>query len=178
MYEYENQSELVLIKRAKKGDTKAFATLYGRIYVDLYRFALYTMQHRQDAEDAVSEAVIAAFQNMKKLKKEEAFRNWMFTILSNQCKKKFSEKSRIEDELSEEVISGQECISTGESHLADCHDLHKALEKLTEEERLIVMLLAIEGYNSSEVGEMLKMSANTIRSKQSRSLEKMRNYLE
>lgn len=177
MYEYENQSEIFLIKRAKKGDTKAFATLYGRIYVDLYRFALYTMQHRQDAEDVVSEAVMAGFLNIRNLKKEEAFKNWMFTILSNKCKKKFAEQSRTDCELKcDDIGSGH--ILTQEEELVGSQDLHNALGQLTQEERLIVTLIAMEGYNSSEVGEMLGMNANTVRSKQSRSLEKMRAYLE
>ena len=62
MYDYEHSSELALIRRAHKGDVKAFSELYARIYVELYKFALYTMKHPQDAEDAVSEAVIAAYE--------------------------------------------------------------------------------------------------------------------
>ena len=54
-----------LIKKAKLGDTKAFSQLYAEIYKDLYRFALYMTKHTQDAEDAVSEAVISAYENIR-----------------------------------------------------------------------------------------------------------------
>lgn len=88
MAEQKTSLEPELVKKAKKGDPKAFAKLYEQVYQDLYRFALYMMTHRQDAEDAVSEAVIAAYENISKLKKEEAFRGWMFRILTNICRKK------------------------------------------------------------------------------------------
>ena len=49
--------ERLLVKRAKRGDTAAFAELYGTIYKRLYQFALYTLGNTQDAEDVVSAAV-------------------------------------------------------------------------------------------------------------------------
>ena len=61
----EPQEELQLIRRAKRGDVKAFSRLYAGIYTELYKFALYTIRHRQDAEDAVSETVMIAWEKMK-----------------------------------------------------------------------------------------------------------------
>ena len=69
-------------------DAKTFAQMYETVYVDLYRFALCMMQNQQEAEDAVSEAVVAAYENIGKLKKPDAFRSWIFTIVSNICKKR------------------------------------------------------------------------------------------
>lgn len=67
-----------LVRQAKKGSTQAFAALYEEIYMDLYRFAFYTMKQPQDAEDAVSEAVMTAFEKIGMLKKADAFKSWMF----------------------------------------------------------------------------------------------------
>ena len=78
MKDFENCSETVLIRRARRGDIQAFGVLYGRIYKELYRFALYTMRHKQDAEDVVSETVVAAYEGIDRLKKEESFRSWIF----------------------------------------------------------------------------------------------------
>ena len=102
MKDFENCSETVLIRRARRGDIQAFGVLYGRIYKELYRFALYTMRHKQDAEDVVSETVVAAYEGIDRLKKEESFRSWIFTILANQCKKRFLRKGETE-ELSEKT---------------------------------------------------------------------------
>ena len=38
MYDYQKSAEAVLIRRAKRGDVKAFSELYSRIYVELYKF--------------------------------------------------------------------------------------------------------------------------------------------
>lgn len=96
MYQFE-ETDRLWIRKAKKGDAHAFACLYGKIYRDLYRFALGMMKHPQDAEDAVSEAVLSAFRYMSGLKKDEAFGSWMFRILSNVCKKHLLERQKHQD---------------------------------------------------------------------------------
>ena len=73
------------IRRAKRGDTKAFSVLYSRNYTDMYRFALYMLGSPHDAEDAVSDTVISAYEGITRLRKDESFRSWIFTILSNRC---------------------------------------------------------------------------------------------
>ena len=64
MYDYQKSAEAVLIRRAKRGDVKAFSELYSRIYVELYKFALYTLKHPQEAEDAVSDTVVTAYEKI------------------------------------------------------------------------------------------------------------------
>ena len=66
-------AEAVLIQRAKRGDIKAFSELYSRIYVELYRFALYTLKHPQEAEDAVSDTVMAAYEKDIRFEKRGVF---------------------------------------------------------------------------------------------------------
>lgn len=169
MYEFENYSETLLVRKAKKGDVKAFAELYSRIYKELYKFALYTMKNMQDAEDVVSETVIAAYENVKKLKREESFKNWIFTILANQCKKRFKTQKQTE-ELPEEMAVSHE--------FEEIHDVREAFQKLEEDERLIVSCSVLGGYASEEIGKMLEMNPATVRSKKSRAIEKLRRMLE
>lgn len=169
MSRYEFNSELKLIHKAKRGDIKAFSELYAQLYQELYKFALYTMKHSQDAEDAVSETVIAAYENIKKLKKEESFRSWIFTILMNQCKKHFkqnSETEELKDEIKAEEVSQEEN-----------YDLLQAFQMLDGEERMILSCSILEGYSSEEIGQMLAMNPATVRSKKSRALEKLRKNL-
>ena len=54
-----------------KCSIKKFSEMYETVYRDLYRYALCLMKNPQEAEDAVSEAVVAAYENIHKLKKEE-----------------------------------------------------------------------------------------------------------
>lgn len=150
-------------------DAKTFAQMYEQIYADLYRFALCLMKNQQEAEDAVSEAVIAAYENIHKLRKEEAFKSWIFTILTNICKKKL--KNAAKEALCAEENLFQETSVPEEQALA--LDVRNAFFILTEEEQTIVGLSVFGGYNSSEIGTMLTLNANTVRSKRSRALAKM-----
>ena len=77
-----------------KCDAKAFSKLYEQVYQDLYRYALCLMRDPHEAEDAVSTAVLSAYEHIHKLRKEEAFKNWIFTILSNICKKRLKQVAK------------------------------------------------------------------------------------
>ena len=150
-------------------DAKAFTELYRGVYRDLYRFALCMMRHPQDAEDAVSEAVLAAFENVHKLRNEDAFRSWIFQILANVCKKKLKSMERKEVELKEEDVSEEMPELTDGLR----EDVQKALLVLSEEERLVVAMSVTAGYNSKEIGNILNLNPSTVRSKRKRALEKM-----
>ena len=71
----------------------------------MYVVAMRVLHHPQDAEDAVSEAVLSAYENILKLRKEEAFRSWIFQILANVCRRKLKSRERTETELKEDHAS-------------------------------------------------------------------------
>lgn len=169
MYDYEGAQEQALIRRAKKGDVKAFSELYARIYKDMYKFAYYMMRHQQDAEDAVGDAVTAAFENIGKLRREESFRNWMFTILANQCRKRLCGRG-YNEELSEN-------LTAEETDFAQTQDVREAFLSLDAKDRLIVGWSVLGGYSSDEIGSLLEMNAATVRSRKSRAFEKLRRIL-
>lgn len=143
-----------------------FTELYSIVYEELYRFAFCMMRQSHDAEDAVSEAVVLAYENIQSLRKEEAFRSWIFQITVNVCKRKLKDKSRLEVELTENQRLYEE---DRELQL----DIHNALFELNEEERCIVAMSALGGYNSVEIGTMMNLNSNTVRSKRKRAIEKL-----
>ncbi len=151
-------------------DTKTFAQMYETVYQDLYRFALCMLRNPQDAEDAVSEAVVAAYENIGKLKKEDAFKSWIFTILSNICKKKWRNAAREETRSDEEMLFS---AASEEPDIGVALDVRKAFCLLDDEEQTLVGLSVFGGYTSQEIGDALKLNPNTVRSKRSRALQKM-----
>lgn len=173
---------LKLVKAARRGDTQAFAMLYEEVYEDMYRFALYTLKHTQDAEDMVSETVTAAFASIKKLRSPEAFRSWIFRILSNKCKERLREYARgtISLEAHRECSSEEE---TGFSRTPPKGDMEehiivrKLFFELEDEERLIIAMHLFGGYKSREIARLLNMNENTVRSRESRGLKKMAGKL-
>lgn len=151
-------------------DAKTFAQMYEMVYTDLYRFALCMMRNQQDAEDAVSEAVMAAYENIRKLRETEAFRSWIFTILANTCRKRLGKKAKEKHDSMEESFFQ---MPVQEQDLDLAVDVRKAFFLLDEEEQVIVGLSVFGGYNSREIAQALKLNANTVRSKRSRALQKM-----
>ncbi len=163
---------LELVKKAKRGDTEAFAALYAEIYENMYRFALYTLRHTADAEDVVSEAVMDAFASIKKLRSEEAFQSWMYRILSNKCKDKLREYSKKTYEFDEAVAEAQSVSGPEEGAI-----VRGSFFDLADEERIIIGMHLFCGYKSREIAEILHINENTVRSKESRGLRKLAGKL-
>lgn len=161
-----------LVCAAKEGDREAFGQLYQQIYQDLYKFAYYVLKDEQDAEDVVSDAVMDAYAGIRKLKDDSAFRGWMFKILSAKCKRKM--KSYVE----RNQISPLDDTESSPTDGADLSlDLKQAFSQLSGEERMIVSLTVFGGYDSAEIAKMLKLNRNTVRSKHSRALAKLKLFL-
>jgi len=160
-----------LVNQAKQGDIQAFSRLYESCYKDMYRFALYNLGHEEDAKDAVSDTVLAAFENIGKLREAQAFKAWIFRILFNQCVKRRRQYAMKTEELADTVPAA-------EPDTAQAMDIRRAFESLSPEDRMIVSMAVFAGYSSSEIGQMMKKNANTVRSRLSRSMGKMQKLLE
>ena len=130
------------MRRCLRSCMKAF-------FPDLYRYALCILGHPQDAEDAVSEAVTAAYVNIRKLRKREAFKSWIFTILANVCRKRLRAEAR---ERKKAEGSERECVPFEEMDHAAVLDVRRAFAVLTDEEQEIIGLSVFGGYSSRKSG--------------------------
>jgi len=157
----------LLAEKARGGDPEAFASLYEMVYKDLYRYALYMLGQKEDAEDVVSETVMAAYAQIGQLKSPEAFRAWIFRILSNKCRNQRAAYLHKTGEVDEQMPDPSGDF-TKESML------RAAMDTLTGEEREIICLHVFGGYKSHEIGLILKMNPATVRSREHRALEKLR----
>ena len=165
--------EIMLVNSAKNGDRDAFSKLYATYKDRLYRYAFYRTGNADAAEDAVSSCVLSAFEQIGKLKKAEAFSAWIFKILYYTCNselKAIAERRRIAD------INEAEHIPY-EDNITEKTELREALSILKEEERSIVLLSAVSGLSSKEISKICDLTPGAVRSKLSRSLKKMREFL-
>ncbi len=162
-----------LVKKAKDRDLTAFTELYLIFSEDMYRFALYMLNSKEDAEDAVQETVITAFKSIGNLRDDSLFKSWLFKILSNQCKAQLKKNKKNPDLLPEDdyiFLMEDESVSTQFSSV----ELVEALKSLTPPDGQIVLLSIIGGFKSDELSKIYNLSPSTIRSKQKRALEKLR----
>ena len=164
----------LLVERSKQGDTKAFSQLYSFYATDLFRFAVYMMGDSRDAEDAVQEAVFSAWRNIHSLKDAALFKAWIFKILSNRCKTDLMKKNKAPDIL---PVEEYQFMLEGEDFSFDSAELKEALSSLTPPDGHIILLSVIGGFKSDEIGDIYGMPPATVRSRQKRALEKLREIL-
>lgn len=161
------KTDWIFVQQAKKGDSHAFARLYEIYYKDLYHFALYYTKDSITAEDAVSSAVLKAFEQLHKLRKNDAFKSWLFQITANECKKLLKQKSiYLNDATWQEPAAAEDGYLTPE--------IQDELSQLSEPERRVITLSVFGGYTSREIAGILKKREGSIRSIKSRALAKLR----
>ena len=166
-----------LVNEAIAGSKEAFCALYGQYKDRLYRYALYKLGDPDDAEDAVSECVLAAWKSIGNLRSAEAFSSWIFRILSACCASHIRNFIRSRDDLERLYNEGQISAAGSNAPASLSVELNEALSQLGEEERDIVLLSVIGGLSSNEIAGITGLSAGGVRSKLSRSLAKMRAFL-
>lgn len=143
-----------------------FMELYGSVYPDLYRLAYSYLGNPQDAEDAVGDTVLKAYEHFDSLRRKEAFRAWIFQILVNQCKSCLRQRGKKGTcELLEEPFYTPE---PGDRTMA-----LEMLSGLSEEERQIVALTVFGGFKGEEIARILNRKHSTVRSRYRRALKKL-----
>lgn len=168
-------TEKDLVLKAKDGNVDAFCILYRKYKKKLYNYAFYKLGNSQDAEDAVSDCVLSAFEQIQDLKKAEAFSSWIFRILYCSCT--VAIKEQIRQRNTDDIEFYKNIPSFDDSKAAEREDLRRALGILNDEERNIVLLSVVAGLKSKEIAKITGLTAGNVRQKLSRSLSKMKNYL-
>lgn len=166
----------LLVERSKQGDSRAFSELYSQYATEIYRFALYMMGNKEDAEDAVQESLLSAWKSIHSLKDNSLFKAWLFKILSNKCKTLLMTKNKLPDTL---PVEEYEFLTDAESDgfLISSTELKDALASLTPPDAQIILLSIIGGFRSYELAVIYNMTPGAVRTRQKRALEKLKAIL-
>ena len=166
-------NENMLVKQAIAGSKEAFCQLYGLYKDKLYRYAMYRLGSPEDAEDAVSDCVLAAWLEISALRSAEAFSVWIFRILHGCCARKIRDEMRSR-EKTENYIQN---YSSSFQDPSMAVELTEALCQLSQSDQDVVLLSVIGGLTSKEISRITGLTPGAARSKLSRSLAKMRSFL-
>ena len=167
------------VKAARAGDEQSFAQLYEQFAPDLYKTALYTLGNAEDAQDVVSETFLEAYKGIGRLRDPEKFKPWIFKILSARCKRKIAEYVKGKGQLNIQDLENM--LQTDvllEEQLGERMAVWQALDALTPQERLIVVLTVLQGYTTKEIAQMLRLAQGTVSSKLFRTYKKLRTLLQ
>lgn len=136
---------------------------------DMFAYAFSITKSREDAEDAVHNAIIKAFDSLPKLRNKAKFRQWLFTILRNECLLLMKQGKRF-TELSEDIPAQMK-------DNAASLDLSIAVGKLSQDLREVIVLHYKLGYSTREIALIVGVPQGTVMSRLARARELMRTYL-
>ncbi|MDM5234772.1 RNA polymerase subunit sigma-24 [Bacillus cereus] len=158
------------VSLAKKGDHEAFMALIHTEKVKMYRIAKAMLHDETNIDDAIQTTILKAYENIKKLKKEEFFQTWLIRILINECNNIIRSYKKII------VIEDHDNSMVAFDRYEDI-DLCNAIQSLTEELRAVTVLYYYEDMNQESIATLLEIPKGTVKSRLSRAREQLEERL-
>ena len=167
--------EMALVKAAKAGDDRAFSQLVERYQRRVYALAYGIVRQREDAWDVAQDAFVKAYRNLSRFQGNSAFYTWLYRIAYNVSMDALRARSRrsavdLEDNQAAEIAASEEAPPS--THPAEAvarrelaEVIHKAMSRLTDKHRAIIVLREIEGLSYEEMADVLKISKGTVMSR-------------
>jgi len=153
-----------LVEAARKGDRAAYADLI-RVRGDrLFALAHRILRDVERAEDAVQDALVIAWRDLRDLRDPDRFDAWIHRILTNVCIAHAGRERRRVAQLHVLTIDPPRA-SDDFLGVANRDQLDRAFRRLIPEERAILVLRHYIGYEPSEIAEVLGQPAGTVRSR-------------
>ena len=163
-----------LIEDCRKGNSKAQFRLYEQYSKAMYNLAYRILNNREDAEDILQEAFVECFRNLDSFRFESTFGAWLKKIIVNKCLNHIKKK-KIDLTLCETLPTT--IYEEEEEVIYETRKIFKSIELLPDGYRIILTLYLLEGYDHSEISQILGISESTSKSQYSRAKEKLKNIL-
>ena len=137
--------------------------------LSMYRLAMSILKNSNDAEDAVSETILTAYEHLSSLKKNDSFKAWMMTILVNVSKKMLRKKKRV-------VLYDDLGLFEKSTDEGSC-EMWEAVLTLNAKYAKVVILYYYEGFSTREIARILHIPEGTVKSRLSRARSKLQQII-
>jgi len=171
--------ESELIRRAQRGDTHAYEELVHAYQGIAFRTAYVIARNAGDAEEAAQDGFVKAWRALARFREGAPFRPWLLHIVANEARNRRRSAGRRANLVLRAATSepsGDAAPSPEASVLS--HEQHGALlaaiEKLPEDQRLVLALRYFLDLSEHEVAETLGVPQGTVKSRTARALERLR----
>ena len=183
------RDDATLVHASKSGDVAAFGELMKRYDRKLLRIALHLTRNREDAEDAVQEAFVKAFQHLGQFREDAKFSTWLIRIAWNESLLKLRKRrSTREVSIDEDFQSEEDNLPIDIADWAPNPEelyratelqeiLHGTLQELGPGLRVVFVLRDIEGLSVEQTAEALDLSVAAVKSRSWRARLQLRNLL-
>jgi len=174
----EGLSDADLLRAHLDGDAQAFAVLVRRHRDRLWAVALRTIGDREEAADAVQDALLSAHRNAAKFRGDSAVTTWLHRIVVNACLDRIRRRQAHPTvPLPDGNRDGDRPSAPEPAAPAEDHDtalvVRQALADLPAEQRAAIVLVDVQGYPVAEAAEILGVAEGTIKSRCARGRARM-----
>ena len=163
------------LRRACKGNRGACEQIYRLFQRPAYTLAYRICQCPEMAQDVVQDAFITLFRRIGQFRGDSPFWGWLRKVVVNQALTALRRKPR---ELSFEVLPEPAPTLDGHQRIQDTLDANLLLARLSDEDRAVVWLHDVEGYNHREIGDLMDRSESYSKTRLSRARKSLQEYLE
>ncbi len=184
------ENESALVAEAREGNRAAFTTLLNQYDRNIYRLTLNITSNREDAEDAMQEAFLKAFQNLGQFRGGSRFYTWLVRIAVNEAlmklRRRQADKQVSLDEpiaLSDHDLMPREIEDWGENPERRFAQgelqsiLAEVIERLEPPFRTVFLLRDVENFSTEETAQMLNLSLPAVKARLLRARLKLRERL-
>ena len=134
--------------------------------------ALSILKNEYDAQDALQNTLIKAYENFTCLRAQEKFKPWIFQILVNECSNLLRKRT---DYLSFEET--EQTAGIYERDIAQTMDIWQSVQSLKAEYRTMIILYYYEGLSLKQIAEILNISPDNAKKRLQRSRDALKNAL-
>ena len=167
-----------IIELSKAGNNRAQYQLYQLYSKAMFNISYRMMNNREEAEDMLQEAFTEAFMRLGSFRYESSFGAWIKRIVVNRCINELKRKKAelvLTDNLPENKPEAEE--DNVEITNLKVKDVMRAMELLPEGYRVIFSLYLLEGYDHSEIAQIMNITESTSKSQFSRAKQKLKELL-
>lgn len=159
------------------GDPRAFAALYDRYAVRLYRAACGILGSREDAEDVVQEVFLAAVRSHERLGDVRDLTAYLFTAMSRAATRCAMRRTRTLQASRGAANEAAAALKRAPAESPDWHRLQQALGLLPSPQREVITLKIDGELTFAQIAQVLGVSINTAASRYRYALQKLKAFL-
>lgn len=150
-------------------DDEKFVELIQEYTANMYRLALGILHNPSDAEDAVAETVLKAYEKIHTLRRAESFKAWLMQIAANEARRVYAKSKRTApvDDIEEYMPAFQD----------EHHELWDVVMKLDVVYSEVIILFFYEQLSQKEIGKILGIPEGTVKSRLARGKKRLRELL-
>lgn len=156
--------DIVLVRRAREGDARAFALLVERYQRPVFNLALRILRVPEDAQDVAQSAFVRAYRQLGRFDERHRFFSWIYRITVNEALS-FRSARRHHESITEDLVSGGRSPEDQFASDETSGLLERALDGLTPADRELIVLRHLLQRSYAEIAEALNIAEKTVKSR-------------